>query len=273
MLYHTLSPFLWHISGDFGIRWYSLAYIAGFIITFFVLRHFADKKLIKGLTRENLDTLIIYLILGVIIGARFFHVFVYEPAYYFANPADMIKIWQGGLSFHGGLVGVALALWLFTRKYKVKFFELADIIVIPLGIFLMLGRIANFINGELYGTVTNVSWCVDYSKNQYIYSPPEGCRHPTQLYEAGKNLFMAAVLFLLYRRDKKLKKKRIGTGFYSFLFLIMYGTLRFFITFYRDEPAVLGTGISEAQWLCVAMIAIGTFFLLRMRRKLIVRSI
>jgi phosphatidylglycerol:prolipoprotein diacylglycerol transferase len=267
MWYHNINPFLLRIYGDIGIRWYSLAYVLGFLALYFILRTVARKKSIKNLTEAAIDPLLLYLIIGVVVGARFFHVFVFEPAYYFAHPGQILMIWQGGLSFHGGLVGVAIALWLFSRKYKIKFLELSDLIAIPLGLFLMLGRIANFINGELYGTITNVSWCVDYSKSQFLLYPPEGCRHPTQLYEAGKNLLIFGILYGLYSHDIKHKKNKLGTGFYSGLFLVLYGILRFFITFLRDEPTVLRTGISEAQFLCLGMIIVGGWLLIRMRRK------
>lgn len=266
MFYHNISPFIFRIYGDFGIRWYGLIYVIGFIGMYFFLRHLSRKKLIKNLSDAALDRFIIYLIVGIIIGARFFHVFVFEPSYYLAHPSDMIKIWQGGLSFHGGLLGGMLAAWLFCRKYKVKFMELADATGIIAGLFLGLGRIANFINGELYGKVTTVSWCVDYSQSQYIVNPPEGCRHPSQIYEVIYSFFIFCVLSFAYAKDKG--KKLFGTGLFFWSFISLYGILRFFTTFTRDEPGILGTPIAEAQYFSAIMFVVGSVLFFMTVRKI-----
>jgi phosphatidylglycerol:prolipoprotein diacylglycerol transferase len=255
VFHHSISPYIIRIYGDFGIRWYGLFYVIGFVSLYFFLRHLSRKKLIKNLPETALDRLIIYLVLGIIIGARFFHVFVFEPGYYFSHPADMIKIWQGGLSFHGGLVGGMAAAFLFCRKYKVRFFELADGTAIIVGLFLGLGRIANFINGELYGKITSVSWCVDYSHSQYIANPPDGCRHPSQIYEFLYSVFIFGVLSIAFAKDKG--KKAFGTGIFFWGFITLYGILRFFVTFTRDERGILGTPIAEAQYFSLLMFIIG----------------
>lgn len=265
VLQHNISPFILRISSDFGIRWYGLIYVIGFIGLYLFLRHLARKKIIKNLSDAALDGFIIYLIVGIIVGARFFHVFVFEPGYYFSHPSDMIKIWQGGLSFHGGLVGGIIAAMLFCKKNKVKFLELADATGIIAGLFLGLGRIANFINGELYGKITTVSWCVDYSQSQYIANPPEGCRHPSQIYEFFYSIFIFGVLSVAYAKDKG--KKLFGTGIFFWAFIGLYGILRFLVTFTRDEPGILGTPIAEAQYFSFIMFVTGSILFYRTLQK------
>ena len=260
---HNISPYIIRIWGDFGIRWYSLVYILGFIGLYYFYIWLAKNGKIKNLTPALVDRLIIFLVLGIILGARFFHTFVFEPSYYLSHPVDILKIWHGGLSFHGGLIGGLLAGWIFARKYKIRLLELADGSAIIVGLFLGLGRIANFINGELYGKITDVSWCVDYSKSQYLVNPPDGCRHPSQIYETIYSFFIAGVQYFLFRRDEKRQTKRFGTGFYFYLFITLYGILRFLTTFTRDEPAILGTGIAEAQWFSLFMFIIGAILLIR----------
>ncbi|MBU1975621.1 MAG: prolipoprotein diacylglyceryl transferase [Nanoarchaeota archaeon] len=265
MFYHTLSPFLVRIYGNFGIRWYSLVYVVGFIALYYLLRYLARKKHIKNLKVEQVDGLIVWIILGIVIGARLFHCFGFEASYYLSNPIACLQIWKGGLAFHGAIIGLAAALLIYSGKYNVKFYELADAICLFAPIMLFFGRIANFINGELYGTITNAGWCVDYSKNTHLPFVPDGCRHPSQLYEALKNLFMFGIFFLVYKKDNK--RKLFGTGFYLWLFVGLYGILRFFITFYRDEPAILGLGISQSQHNSGIMFVIGAIMLFRLFKK------
>ncbi|MFH1072207.1 MAG: prolipoprotein diacylglyceryl transferase [Nanoarchaeota archaeon] len=262
MFYHKISPFIVRISHDFGIRWYGLIYVLGFILVYAVLRSLARKNRIKNLTEERVDILILYLIVGDIIGARLFHVFVFEFSYYKGHLLDIFKIWQGGLSFHGALVGTIVVTWYFCRKYRIKFYDIADAIVFPVAIALALGRIANFINSELYGKITSLPWCVDYSQNPYLANPPDGCRHPSQLYESLKNFFIFGILYSFKRM-----KKEYPSGFFFWLFVTLYGVLRFFITFTRDEPPIFGTGIAEAQWLSLLMAIVGGIFLFKILGK------
>ncbi|MFH1649805.1 MAG: prolipoprotein diacylglyceryl transferase [Candidatus Woesearchaeota archaeon] len=251
MIVHNISPVLLQL-GPLAIRWYGLIYMLGFVLGYLWLRHAASKKWVKGLTKDNAESYIVYLLLGVVLGARLFEVFVYHPAYYLANPVLIPQVWLGGLSFHGGLVGAAFVTWLFIRKHKIQFYDLADLLVIPAALALGLGRIANFINGEIPGILSNLSWCVtSYPDHPTI----EGCRHPVVLYESLKNLFMAIVLYLLYMRREKLPK-----GFIFWSFVSMYGFLRFFITFLRDEPHVL-LGLNMGQVLSFIMLVLGVTML------------
>ena len=211
---------------SFEIRWYSLAYIAGILIGWIL----AKKIFIKDLEiNKKFDDYIIYLIIGIIIGGRLGYILIYNFNYYIHNLLDIFKIWEGGMSFHGGLIGIIFASIIFAKNNNRNSFLYMDIValVAPIGIF--FGRIANFINSELYGTATNVSWAVTFIK---VDNFP---RHPSQLYEAlleGVFLF----LILIYFKNKFLNKPGIISG----LFLIFYSIFRFFIEFYRVPDEQLG---------------------------------
>jgi len=175
-----------------------------------------------------------------------FEIIFYNPVYYFTYPLKMIAIWQGGLSFHGGLAGAFLAAYYFCKKRKIQFLELADIIVIPTALALALGRIGNFLNGELYGRITSLPWGVKFQN-------AEGFRHPSQLYESLKN----GIIFITLWKVKEIKRK---PGFLFSIFLIMYGTLRFFVEFVR-EPEVMVSFLTMGQVLSIPMILIGIYLL------------
>lgn len=258
MIIHNINPVLLNL-GAVQIRYYGLIYVIGFIAAFFVLKNLARNKKIKNLDEENIYDLMLYLMAGMLVGSRIFYFTFYSFGTLLSDPLEIFRIWHGGMSFHGALVGMILATYLFCKKYKVKFYDIADMIVIPAAIALFFGRIANFVNGELWGTKTTVSWCIDYTHSQYIQNPPDGCRHPSQIYEALKNLGIFFVLLYLHTK-KKLKE---GTMFW--LFVTMYGGLRFIITFWRDDPRFLG--ISTGQYLSLIMFIAGIIFLYRIHHK------
>ena len=252
MFYHTFNPVLFHL-GPFEIRYYGIAYIIGFLAAYYVLKQAAKYRWVKNFENDAPDNLLTYLLLGLIIGARLGDFLIYNPSTLIYNPLEVLMIWHGGMSFHGGLIGVVIATLLYCRKYKVKFYNLADILIFPALIGMFLTRIANFINGELWGTLTNVSWCVDYSKNTYIQGLPEGCRHPSQLYEALKNLLIFGILCAVK------SKKKLPKGSLFWLFILLYGILRFLITFYREDPRYWG--LSTGQWLNVGMVILAGLWL------------
>ena len=208
------------------IRWYSLAYIFGILVGWIL----SKKLFIQNIKiKKNFDDFLTYIIIGIIFGGRLGYIFIYNLNYYLNNPLDIFKIWQGGMSFHGGLIGIILASIIFAKKNNQNAFLYLDIValVAPIGIF--FGRIANFINSELYGTITNAPWAVIFIQ---IDNFP---RHPSQLYEAlleGIFLF----LLLIYFKNKFLNKP----GVISALFLIFYSTFRFFVEFYREPDEQLG---------------------------------
>ena len=209
------------------IRWYSLAYIIGILLGWILSKRFFISNVEL---KEKFDDFLTFVILGIIIGGRLGYVILYNPNYYLDNLIDIFKIWEGGMSFHGGLIGVVLASFYFAKKNNQNFFIYLDVIsiVAPIGIF--FGRIANFINSELYGAETNLPWAVQFIKIDNLY------RHPTQLYEA---LFEGLILFLIliYLRNKGLMKK---TGLMSGIFLICYSIFRFMIEFLRVPDEQIG---------------------------------
>ena len=237
---HDFDPFLIRIYGDFGIRWYSLAYILGFILVRWYLARAARAGELQNMDEAAVDTWIGWSFLGAIVGARFFHVFVFEFEHYYYRPAAWIAVWRGGLSFHGGLTGVVLATWLFCRRRRARFYEIADRAVIPVAVTLGFGRIANFINAEMYGTLYDGPFCVDYSNNARLARPPQGCRHPTQFYQVAKNWLLAAVLWTMLQRWRPPP----GVVFWSFIGL--YGVARFLLMYLRDESRVWA-GLTQSQ--------------------------
>ena len=207
------------------IHWYSLAYIVGIILGWFLAKkYFVNKNIFT-----KFDDYLTYIIIGLILGGRFGYVFFYNFDFYLNNPIDIIKIWQGGMSFHGGVLGIIIASIIFAKKNNDDVFEYLDVVALvsPIGIF--LGRIANFINSELYGSVTNVPWAVKFIQVDNL------SRHPSQLYEA---LLEGFVLFLLliFFKNKLLNKPGLISG----LFLIFYSIFRFFAEFYRVPDEQLG---------------------------------
>jgi len=208
------------------IRWYSLAYIMGILIGWYL----AKEVLIKNHIKNKFDDYISYVIIGLILGGRLGYVFFYNPTYYLNNLLDIFKIWQGGMSFHGAVVGIIVASILFSKKHNDNIFEYLDIIAIvaPIGIF--FGRIANFINSELYGYETKVPWAVQFIQIDNLY------RHPSQLYEAlleGIILFFIMIFFW--------NKNKLGiAGKLSALFLIFYSFFRYIIEYFRVPDEQLG---------------------------------
>ncbi|PIN79409.1 prolipoprotein diacylglyceryl transferase [Candidatus Woesearchaeota archaeon CG10_big_fil_rev_8_21_14_0_10_34_8] len=251
---HNINPVLFSI-GSLEVRYYGLAYVVGILLGYFIIKHLIKKKEID-ITSDELDDLILYIALGVLIGSRLFYFLFYNFSSFIQNPLIIFKIWQGGMSFHGGLIGVITAGYIFCKRYNKNFFELADLCVIPTAIALGLGRITNFINGELYGRPTSLPWGVDFGDGVY--------RHPSQLYEAGKNFVIFGILWFL--KNKDLKK---GTLFWAFI--TMYGTFRFFIEFGRQPDPQLGFVLfnffTMGQVLTAIMAILGTFMLMSMYSK------
>ncbi len=247
MFYNNIDPVLIYL-GPLEIRYYGIIYALGFVLAYiFLKKHGKDVKLAE----QDLDNLMLYLVIGIVIGARIFYILLYNLDFYLQQPLEMIKLWHGGLSFHGGLVGGIVAGLLFCRRKKLSFLKVADLISIPLALALFFGRIANFINGELYGRVTQAPWAVKFRD-------ADGFRHPSQLYEAAKN----AVIFMMLL---VLRKKKLKDGMVFASFIILYGILRFFIEFFR-EPEVY-VGILTMGQLLSLIVAIAGIMLLVIARK------
>ena len=231
------------------IRWYSLSYIFGILFGWIIGKKFfiSDPRI-----NEKFDDFITFVILGIIIGGRLGYVIFYNSNYFFNNPIDIIKIWEGGMSFHGGLIGVITASIWFSKKNNQNPFEYLDVVslVAPIGIF--FGRISNFINSELYGIETNLPWGVKFLKIDDLY------RHPSQLYEAiFEGLILFLILFYFYR-----KKPNKESGFISGIFLIFYSIFRFLIEFFRVPDEQLGylfLNLTMGQIISVIFLFIGTY--------------
>ena len=231
----------------FEIRWYSLSYIFGILLGWLYCR----KILIKNNEYlELFDDLITYIILGIILGGRLGYVLFYNPIYFINNISEILMIWNGGMSFHGGLLGTILATYLFCKKKNINSFIFLDLISLsaPIGIF--LGRISNFINSELYGRETDVAWGFKFLKVDSL------TRHPSQLYEA---FFEGILLFVLLNFFYK-KFINIKPGIISALFLIFYSFLRFLIEFTREPDSHIGfllLNLSLGQLICIIFLIIG----------------
>jgi phosphatidylglycerol---prolipoprotein diacylglyceryl transferase len=247
---YALSPVFLSL-GPVSIRWYSLVYVAGFLVAYWLLRTSAREKRIKNLTPERAEDYLVWLIVGSIAGARLFYALVYNPGYFIPQPWKILYVWEGGMSIHGGLLGAAAATYWYCKRERISFYKLADLLVVPLSLFLALGRIANFVNAELVGGVTNVPWCVNYPPALGI----PGCRHPSQFYESGKNLLIFCALLPLYLKGTAKKRLRDGTLFW--LFILLYGIGRFVTNYWRapdpGDPLVLG--LLVGQWLSLIMVA------------------
>lgn len=256
--YPQIDPVAFEI-GPLAIRWYGLMYLLGFFAAYFLIRHLARLRQM-ALTSEELSDLLFYCMLGVILGGRFGYVFFYDAAHYFRHPLKILAIWQGGMSFHGGFLGVVLAAsWYCWRKNKPLLLT-GDILVTAATIGLGLGRLGNFINGELWGRVTDVPWGMVFPG-----AGPQP-RHPSQLYEVAlEGILLFAVLYFLHRR-----KAVPGTPFFSFLFL--YGLFRLIAEFFRQPDPHLGFlwgTVTMGQLLSIPMILFGLLGLLwcRFRRS------
>jgi phosphatidylglycerol---prolipoprotein diacylglyceryl transferase len=251
-----LDPVLFEI-GWFKLRWYSLGYLFGIILGYWLLL----KLIVKPgapMSRTHADDMILYATLGIILGGRIGYILFYQPSL-LANPLDIFKLWEGGMSLHGGTLGTIFAIWLHARKYKLSFLRVCDYIAccIPFGLFLV--RVANFINGELWGHETDVAWAVIFDtsgENAGLVA-----RHPSQLYEAvTEGLLMAAILWpLFFKTDARYKP-----GFLFGMAAVIYGISRFLIEFVREPDVQLAwlpeaTGLSMGQWLTVPMIVIGAY--------------
>ena len=261
MYIHDLNPVLINFS-FFEIRWYSLAYILGILIGWWLAKKIIVYKIQNKVIFFDIklfDDLISYIIISIILGGRIGYIIFYNFSYYLNNPINIFKIWEGGMSFHGAMIGVILGTYLFSKKIKINSVFFLDIIacVAPLGIF--FGRIANFINGELYGKPSNFFWSVIFPKIDMVP------RHPSQLYEAvleGAILFSILIIVIL--------KKDIKIGLCSSIFMILYGVFRIFAEHFREPDIQIGylfNLFSMGSILSAIMILTGIFILVKIKNN------
>lgn len=242
--------------GPLAVRWYGLMYMIGFVLFVVLGRRRAQQLPALGFTTQHLDDLLFYGVLGVILGGRLGQVIFYEPGYFIQHPQDILAIWKGGMSFHGGFLGVLVAMYLYGRKIGKTFFEVTDFIapLVPLG--LAAGRIGNFINGELWGRVAEASlpWAMIFPQ---VDNLP---RHPSQLYQAGMEGF--CLFFILWWYAAKIRARGAVSG----MFLVGYGSFRFLAEYFREPDAgIFGFSytISMGQWLSLPMILFGLYLIFK----------
>ena len=234
--------------GPIAIRWYGLMYLVAFGLFFFLGRYRAKRDPWRGVSYALIDDLLFFGVLGVVLGGRLGYVLFYKPGYYAAHPLEIFAVWQGGMAFHGGLLGVLAAVWWIARKHGIRWLALTDFIapLVPCG--LAAGRMGNFINGELWGRASDVPWAMIFSHGGPVP------RHPSQLYQfALEGLLLFAILWLYSARQRP-------AGAVSGAFLLGYGVFRFAAEYFREPDNFLGLlafDLSMGQWLSLPMIAAG----------------
>jgi phosphatidylglycerol:prolipoprotein diacylglycerol transferase len=251
-----INPILFDL-GPVRVSWYGLMYIFGFLASYLLVRYQMKRKDF-GVSKVEVENLYFYLIIGLIIGARLGYVLFYDIKMYLADPLEAFAIWHGGMSFHGGLIGVLVVGIIFSWKNRKSFWKIADLIIVTIPIGLGLGRIGNFINGELYGRVTKVPWGMIFPRGGPLP------RHPSQLYESALE---GGVLFLILWF---LKDRKLPTGGLLAIFLFFYGACRFFVEFFREPDAHLGFILGPftmGQVLTAFMIIGGIFLMIYLKKK------
>lgn len=234
--------------GPFPVRWYALAYIAGFLLGWKYCLHLAGLNKDHRPNKTDIDDFLPWAILGVIVGGRVGYVLFYQLELYAADPLEIFRIWHGGMSFHGGMLGVIVAMVAYSRKQGFSLLRLSDLLACAAPIGLFFGRVANFINGELFGRISSVDWAIVFPRGG------EMPRHPSQLYEAfleGIVLFM--ILFILQKTWNILSAPGLSAG----IFLVGYGFFRGFVEFFREpdlQIGLIGDVLSMGQILCIPMI-------------------
>ncbi len=244
--------------GPLQIRWYGLMYILGFLSSFLIVRFQLARQKSPLLTKDQLLDLYFYLVLGLILGARVGYIFFYNFREYLQHPLEIVAVWHGGMSFHGGLLGVLVASWWYCRKNRISLMALGDLLIITAPIGLGLGRLANFINGELYGRITSVPWGMIFPQGGPLP------RHPSQLYEA---LLEGGVLFLLLWIKKG---PRAFPGALVARFFLFYGAFRILVEFFREPDVQVGYLfglLTMGQILSILMILAGGILVFGLRAK------
>ncbi len=249
LTFPDISPIMFSV-GPIAIRWYSMAYLAGILLAWWlVLKNIAKYQL--SYTRQSIDDLVFYATLGIILGGRLGYVIFYGTDLFWKNPLEIFAVWKGGMSFHGGVLGVIIAVYWFARKYKYRFLGVTDLIVLYAPIGICCGRLANFINDELWGRVTDVPWAVRFPNGGYLP------RHPSQLYEA---FFEGVVMFAVLNWLWRYKPVRDRHGLVSALFIVLYGIFRISMEQFREPDVQLGyffSFLTMGQLLSLPLIIVG----------------
>ncbi len=260
--YPPLHPVAFRI-GPLTVRWYGIMYVVGYLVGARIAERRADRGLVR-LTRDDVGSLIGYLMIGMLLGARLMYAAVYQPGHFLNQPLQFFAIWHGGLSFHGAVIGMVAATAIFSHRYKLPFLQVADTLALAGTPGLFFGRLGNFFNAELYGRPTKLPWGMIFPTDP-LHIP----RHPSELYEAiGEGVILAIFLFWLERRS--VKRGWYRAGVLSAAFLIGYGVIRFLLEFTRQPDPQLGLVLgpfSEGQVLCALMVIVGVPFAFWVRRR------
>ena len=246
------------------IYWYGLSYFFGIIIGLFIIKELDRKYLHLSGDSKLLDNFLFYLVAGILLGGRLGYILFYNVSFYLHNPSEIIKVWQGGMAFHGAFFGLLIAIYLFARKHNLKYFGLTDYFCFSVPIGILLGRIANFINQELIGRETNFLYGVKFIDDEKV-------RHASQLYEAFGEGVLIFIIFIFLEYKLKILKK---VGIITSLFLILYGLARFIIEFFREPDSQIGfffNFFTLGQLFSVCMVGLGIFLIsyLQKNRKLL----
>jgi phosphatidylglycerol:prolipoprotein diacylglycerol transferase len=262
---HHLDPFLIRFTENFGIRYYGLAYVLGFLAAGWLLHRYVRAGR-TPLRSESISDLMVAIVIGVAVGGRLGYFLFYQPGTLLHDPLELFRVWDGGMASHGGFIGVAIALWLRARALKLPFLHLADLVASATPVGLMLGRVANFINGELWGKITDVPWAVIFPLSAAPDTPVHLIqpRHPSQIYEAALEgaLLLAFVQWRFWRSDVV----RAQPGRLSGEFLIGYALVRMFCELFREPDASLFFGVSRGTFYSVFLIVAGIALIVRSRR-------
>jgi phosphatidylglycerol:prolipoprotein diacylglycerol transferase len=260
-----IDPVIFAI-GPFAVRWYALAYIAGLFAGVWVARRYVQKPPALA-TPQQIDDFFLWCMLGIILGGRIGYVLFYKPLVYLNDPIAIFKTWEGGMSFHGGLLGVIAAIMLFARKYKIEQWYLSDAVGVVVPIGLGLGRLANFINGELWGRASDVPWAMVFPADDDAVP-----RHPSQLYQAFlEGLVLFAVMWFFARNENIRRRPGVLTG----IFCVGYGIARIIGEFFRQPDAHIGflaMGVTMGQVLSIPMVFFGAWCIWRANKAASARA-
>lgn len=255
--YPNISPEILRI-GPVAVRWYGVMYLIGFVSAYLLVR-IQIKQRMLNLPKDFVESMFSYIIVGLLIGARLGYVLFYNLNFYVQNPLEVFAVWHGGMSFHGGLIGAVVGGYIFSKRYKADFWQLADIVIVTAPIGLGLGRIGNFINGELYGRPTDVPWAMVFPTD-----PLRLPRHPSQLYEC---MLEGVLLFIILW---SIRNSRFRHGSITALFLLLYGIFRFSVEFVRQPDGFINlylVQVTTGQFLSLWMIFFSFVILFWIKKK------
>ncbi len=254
-IHWNVDPTIFHI-GSLQIRYYGLLFALGFLVSYYMVQGFYKRE---GLDPEEVDKLTIYVLLGAVIGARLGHILFYEPQYYFSHPAEILKVWHGGLASHGGTIGILLALILYVKKYKRNYLWVLDRIAVPTALTASFIRLGNLMNSEIYGHPTDLPWGFIFERNRETVP-----HHPTQIYESLSYFVIFLILWFLYKK----KGKDTPRGMIVGLFLMMVFGVRFLVEFVKNNQEAFESNmlLNMGQWLSIPMIILGLIFYLKSRK-------